>query len=128
MHAAADLAIARSITPSVVLLVWSSTLLPAQTPATAQRLFILMTLGPGQADRPDWQETNLFLVGRDDIAECVDGARRQMPAPEARSAPATVHASAIERRINSLAFAQSKPMRRCEVSIASAMRKPSRHR
>ena len=39
-----------------------------------------------------------------------------------------VRASAIERRISSLALAQSKPMPRWEVSIASAMRKPNRQR
>jgi hypothetical protein len=48
-----------------------------------------------------------------------------VPAPDASTAPGTVLDSATERLISSFAAVQSKPIPRCEVSMASATARPS---
>src|SRR5436309_14812733 len=58
------------------------------------------------------------------VTRCPD-SRWSVPAPLAITAPGIVRASATARRISSLAVAQSNPIPRCEVSMASATARPS---
>ena len=91
----------------------------------SSRLAIMMTRPPADCTASNCRRYARVMAS---MSRAEPGRKWSVPTPQKIRARSAAVAASNDRRINSRATGQCKPMPRCAVSIASAMRKPQSSR